>query len=443
MSTTSMTSTVAPAPLLPRPQAPSPAPSTPIGTATVDTIASLQHETQKEFRSWSELDRAEQLACISTRPCLNNYGDLAAWNAVGCLVQKWNNSICTHIKGILNHEENQKEVRGRRLSNTKKYLPSPILVMLSLTGVREDAVPYIVLMHQKLKVAKKAATLLQDDRLVAAFDFCFLAWANPIRPSAAEKSSSQPSQLETERTDMSLCGRAIQVSSIQVSALPLNRDSRGRLATVGGVLKLAEYSYYALTSAHVFADTGHEDSPVDGESDQEPDVVNDVDFSGMNSDSDDSENDFSFPPAPEAHAVFLRAGSISTSPHQIPPSADQESISPRHIGNAFTDRGGEFPTMLCNPKLDWALVEITDPRFWDERNQICVQQQVLHPDFRSARDPSPEEELVVLTEFPNLARGKSIGAKSAIELPWRAKLVEAWAVECRTGMTKAKHSGPR
>ena len=104
-----------------------------------------------------------------------------------------------------------------------------------------------------------------------------------------------------------------------------------------------------------------------------------------------------------------------------------------HIGNAFATISPHRPReVLFNRELDWALVQITDPRLWcgNEYHEAGLH---VRPQLSHTREEPPDGDVIVVAELLENRIGKSLGTKSAIKLPWTKGFVEVWAIECQSG----------
>ncbi|KAK4948760.1 hypothetical protein LTR10_012765 [Elasticomyces elasticus] len=322
---------------------------------------------------------------------------------------------------ILNDEENQRIFRGRLGRKRQTILFLPMLFMLSHSGDRVDAAPFAVLLVPKkhTRAAQLAIQILRPHKSLHAYGLQYTSEIDDIEISA-DDGASLPGLGSIHRNGNGLSGKTVLVC-------PANEISstNGRLATVGGVLKLGPNAHYAMTCAHVFHDFGSASD------------VSDEDIVTSDSDTDDTDGSIASPTAfsqdqssdegPVMHAVFRPLPPKSSDVDRFSQWLETDSVHrARHIGNAFT-RSPISPVpqeLLFNAKLDWALVEVTDPRLWTDASHSlpCVSTSTMQP---------PKGNVIILWESQQEAR--SFGTKSALDFPWMKGFVEVWAIEGRSG----------
>lgn len=138
-----------------------------------------------DFKSWLELSSEEKLLCVKEGPLNSRYNNMATWEATGCLEEKWNETIFDLVLSIMNNA-----CTPRSGSRGRSGRISPILRMLSSTGQREDAVPYLILLHSNQTKAKEMLKHLRSDRALQRYGFCFTAQKSNITISGSDSESS-------------------------------------------------------------------------------------------------------------------------------------------------------------------------------------------------------------------------------------------------------------
>ncbi|KAI1608845.1 hypothetical protein EDD36DRAFT_423174 [Exophiala viscosa] len=333
------------------------------------------------FKSWKGLSAEAKNQCIGAECCRYDYVGMKAWPAAGILDSAWNTIIFKTVLDILNDEENQRKFTGSR-RRRQPILLSPMLFMLSKFGARADAIPSVVLL-----VAEK-------------------------RKSAAKKATGFLRQHKSLRGKINL--------------------SSSRLTTLGGVLNMGPKAHYAMTCAHVFHDFGNDQDDSDEDTSSSDGEIDDAEGSVASSEKLSHQ---SGDEAPTMHSVFSPAQDVPLGANGLAEWWVNDPISTgRHIANAFARQPGSvFPqNLLYNTKLDWALLEITDPRLWtDNRFQTAGSQ--IQPRLEISTRPPPSGELIILSKLLGQLKVRSLGTKSAMNLPWAQGFVEVWAVECTSG----------
>lgn len=257
-----------------------------------------------------------------------------------------------------------------------------------------------------------------------SYDFGYVREIDEITISASD-TPVLPGVRNVNQDNSSLCGRAVRVCPF-----PCTAASKSRLATVGGVLKAGPHEYFAVTCAHVFFDF----PDAQGESDNDSDL--DSDSESTKSSKSNTTRSQSPIESPTPHGVFRPLKSSPMTSRQISKSADSEGQinTATHVGNAFaTSIFSTLPTgLFFNRELDWALVQIPDPRLWCD-NEFHEGSLHARPQIGRTREDPPEGDVLIVAELLENRTGKGLGTKSAINLPWTRGFVEVWAIECESG----------
>ncbi|KIV83547.1 hypothetical protein PV11_05566 [Exophiala sideris] len=397
-------------------------PGNPASTKTAAIDSPVHYREQ--FKSWKSLSSEARNHCISTECCRHQYGQQKAWPAAGMLERAWNTTIFKTMLDILNDEENQSKFGGFR-RRRKPVLLSPMLFMLSKSGVRADAIPCVVLLVPKKRksAAEKATGFLKQHKSLQAYGFQYTWQVEEIAISADNNAS--PGAGSPHQSDHSLCGRTVLVCpSSNIKSSP------GRLTTVGGVLGLGPGTRYAMTCAHVFYDFGTDD-----------------DDSTEEASSDDSDLDDTYASSTLRTSLSQRHPSNHVLLRPLPPesldllhysqwSETDLSSTAEQIGSFLVNSPYPYALvpmdLIFNARLDWALVEITDPIRLKE-NIFEIGGTRFHPHPQTSTKLPPNGDVVILWEFLEPRQVPSLATKTALNLPWTNGFVEVWAIECKSG----------
>jgi hypothetical protein len=383
-----------------------------------------------EFKNWGSLDTETKEKCIGLEPCKYKYGDMHAWPAAGILRATWNQTISKTILDILNDEETQSVLRGFFCRRRKVISFRPMLFLLSSSGQRLEATPHVVFLCGKkyLKASLRAIQVLEQHKCMQSYNFGYVREIDEIELSATDTPVLSGVR-DVDQDNNSLCGKAVPACPF-----PCTSASKSRLATVGGILNAGPHDYFAMTCAHVFFD--FPDAQGDSNSDSDLDSDSEGTTSSTSTTSSDPCHSQSPIETPAPHGVFRSLQSSPMTSRQISKSADSDAQlnTATHVGNAFANSISSLPPkeLLFNRDLDWALVQITDPRLWCENNFHDAGLHARPQLGRSIDDPLDGDVLIVAELLEN-RRGRSLGTKAAINLPWTKGFVEVWAIECESG----------
>jgi hypothetical protein len=356
---------------------------------------------------------------------------MQAWPAAGILKSTWNQIIFKIITDILNDEETQSVLRGLfgRRRNVISFVPT--LCLLSSSGKRSEASPHVVFLcrdKKDLKASLRAIEILKQHKFIRSYDFGYRREYDPILISAND--TPVPSGIEiTGQANGSLCGKAVGTCPFPCTAI-----SESRQATIGGILKAGPHAYFAMTCAHVFFDfpDGQEASDDDSEGDSDLELTT---ASASNTSSDTLHSQAPIK-TPAPHGVFRSLQSSPMTWRQLSKSThlDAQTSTATHVGNAFaSSASSSLPEeLLFNRELDWALVQITDPRLWYD-NEFHDADLRVRPQLGHSIDDPPDGDVLIVAELLANRKGKSLGTKAAINLPWTKGFVEVWAIECESG----------
>jgi hypothetical protein len=386
-----------------------------------------------EFKNWGSLDTETREKCIGLEPCKYKYGDMHAWPAAGILRTTWNQTISKTILDILNDEETQSVLRGFFSRRRKVISFRPILFLLSSSGQRLEATPHVVFLCGKkyLKASLRAIQVLEQHKCMQSYDFSYVREIDEIALSAADTPVLSGVR-DVDQDNNSLCGKAVHAYPF-----PCTTASKSRLATVGGIFKAGLHGYFAMTCAHVFFDLP--DAQEDSDNDSELDSDSEGTTSSTSISSSDPFRPQSRMESPVPHGVFRPLKSSPMTSRQISNSADVDAQinTATHVGNAFASSiSSSLPIeLLFNRELDWALVQITDPRLWCD-NEFYEGDLHVSPQIGHSKEELPDGDVLIVAELLENRTGRSLGTKSAINLPWTKGFVEVWAIECQSGRFK-------
>ncbi|EXJ88149.1 hypothetical protein A1O1_05077 [Capronia coronata CBS 617.96] len=382
--------------------------------------------TTMVFQCWSTLPEAERLLCVGQTLLRKKFDGRQAWPPAGCLLERWEQEIDFKVGKILGDEENESLVRD---SDGLGYTCSHVLLMLS-KAERRKAIPFIVCYHEDKKKAKGAVKVLSMSNEMRRFGFQYLALKGPLILAGDGPSQGPHPGYPAWNID-SVCGK-----HVLACRPPIDSQTQGIRATLGGVLKFGPESYYGLTSAHVFFNLF----------DRRKQTTSSKEDIGIGHSLSDARQFQSAagagnrphpsnitPEAPASHAMF--------SIHQEDEVYDLENrhlvlkASDQHIGNVFhRDSTVIDPTRLYNPSLDWTLFEITNPRLWRSNITRLSESTSFIPRPGYNKKQAPGGNLIVLSGPGGPEAGVGLGMKSNICLPWSGKFVQAWLLDCELGV---------
>ncbi|KAK5051333.1 hypothetical protein LTR84_002985 [Exophiala bonariae] len=374
-----------------------------------------------DFINWHSLSLDAKLCCIAPIADSATYIGWTAWMPTNRLDHKWNDEcgIFEFIKDFLKQASSEGKL-FRRAKGLNRM--SAELQLLSNTGRREDATPYVVLLHPEeyRKEAGKLIERLRTTKLIMRLGFKVTGSVQNIVISGADVTSAFSSGISTVHehghAKRSACGMQISVRPVATEA-----SGGGRLATIGGVLELRPNRYFGLTSAHIFA---------------EPNVTDEY----SENDSENSDQEFGFigdghsREAPKEHYIFKSASEKQDGNWE---EFDQHRTSldspTRQIGTAFSPaQQSEFSIdMLYNATLDWALVEITDPGI-QFKNFYEASDKIVRPRPDPRRTKPFKGDVFVLSDALAPQKCRSSGSRSAISVDWGDGFVEVWRIECKS-----------
>jgi hypothetical protein len=379
------------------------------------------------FRSWDDADLDRQ-SCIGLELSeVSIIKGMSTFKPAGQLLARWDDEIRKTAVTILRHPDN----RSRVQSNGHAY--SLDLFMLSPSG-RDGCRPFLVCSSRKKRISKAVIRIVENHQDFMGFGFSYHAHGDFL---ILTNSGSQvrPSNINEMRDDsQSLCGRSILACSV-----PVNQAHHFRRATVGGTLKLGKVGhekYYGLIPAHTFINDVNWGEESDEESEDSSDgsgesaVTKRTLSQASRVPSHTSDN----PPQPPClHYIFLtpKDGEVSTE-HSRLLNVSQDIA----IGDAF--HGYHLPDYdhdkFYNPRLDWALFEVTNSRFWGcNEYELLNSSTIVRPRFEYGVVNPPDGDLVVLNSARSIET-RGLGVKSSIHLPWSDDFVEGWLILGEMGM---------
>lgn len=367
------------------------------------------------FESWAKLKKDQQLCCIDKTPLHQKIGGKQVWRPTGCLLEHWDNKIEETVTEILEAEENQALLRD---SKGLGYTCSAVLLMLSDNN-RDNAKPFVVCFHEEKKKAEDAVKLLRNHRQLRPFDFSYfgvkgLFTLTGDQPSTGSFADHGP-----------WYNNRVYGKHILACTVPINEYTKGRRATMGGILKFGPQIYYGLTSAHILFEPDVRKS--DSES-SEQDAAASVSTLGRFRDPNAESKahaEHIIPENPIFHSFFSLNDALSENRQERQQGL---AVANEHIGNCVTG-----DARFCERSLDWALFEITNPRFWGSNTFELPDgnSSAPRPGYNSFK--APRGDLILHNGPTGFKKGVGIGIKASLSLPWLGKFVRAWLLTCPLG----------
>ncbi|EXJ66433.1 uncharacterized protein A1O5_10585 [Cladophialophora psammophila CBS 110553] len=350
---------------------------------------------------------------------------MQGWPPAGFLLKRWEEEIDSKIGKILGDEENQSLVRD---SGGLGYTCSHVLLMLSRTR-REEAEAFVICYHEEKKKAKGAVKVLKTNKEMERFGFEYLAVKGPLI-FTGDGPLEEPHTEHLVWNIDSVCGK-----HVLACRPPIDSQTQGIRATLGGVLRFGPESYYGLTSAHIFFNLPDRTKQSTSSSEDR----GAFESAGKQAESGSGAEirlhpSNVIPKTPAFHAMFSIGikdeGYDSEERHLTLKASDQ------HIGNnnLYHRSTAIDTTRVYNPSLDWTLFEITNPRFWRTNTVKFSQNHSVIPRPGYNRTRAPLGNLIVLSGPSGPREGVGIGMKSNICLPWSGKFVPAWLLDCELGV---------
>lgn len=384
---------------------------------------------------WAKLDEIERHGCIDqtrSRPL----GDKTAWNASGCLKDRWQIELYPAFKGIISEAGNYEKIYGKRFKFFGRRRRHPICV-LHLFMVGNDtnwraARPTVVVACGDDQIASRTVNLISDIESIKSLKlgFSFLIHKEPVPYTAARGRFSPTSASVTN-----LCGSsALFPPAESIDDLYSEHCPR---ATIGGVLHLAASAYYGLTVAHAFYDDDYEDedrSPIDSTCTAE-------DAQHGYSEEHNEDSDEGIPNIP-VHAAYLEncwSGKDQVGSQAFPTDSSKATHrNPSFLGylnpreslrpSAANEHNKEDQLRICHD-MDWALVRIHDPQYWKPNTVSVSAEWALTPRFVSPKHSPPDGKVVVAAGPSGLYECFCSGIVCGIILPGSAVMQDAWYME--------------
>jgi len=404
---------------------------------------------------WDDLSADQKDSCTGQIQLRSQFEGHFAWPPAGELARQWNESGDKEYSAVKEHTWLQIGKLGLRRSKFATHQ----LLLLSTLPSRATAVPFIVVTSKSEKVARETVKSLEHHPRLSRFGIKYMARQGGLKISAADSafivqgdepaSGSEPtSELEavnsfpvfagessttrgglpvmpnnissTKSSRTRLCGARISVYRYSGG----KREQRKNVATIGGVFKIGA-RHFALTSAHVFFDniecsgswidsglfitygSGHsfvQEGPLPKLSE-----VYDVVIEGYWPHTDNSVN-------------ASESGNISIG-----------LVAPSLSHRRKTANIAALPEVIWDDQLDWALIELRDPKLW-EPNILEVSSK-LHLQLKapSLDSAAPSDHVLIVAGVSGAVMGAGLSAMSGIMLPWSRHEISVWAIESETG----------
>jgi hypothetical protein len=185
------------------------------------------------FRRWEDLSNDDRSLCIGRELPNVKFSGMQVWRPAHCLKERWEKEIKSKVKRIL-------------ADAGHSWTSAPKLFMLSREG-RSEARPFVVYFHGSERKARKAIRDLESQSDMKPLGFSYLPQGGMLVLTGEEvEGSATDPQLLSQNTNHN--GKQIIVCTGPVR----DNVTKGKRATIGGVLKFGDDKYYGLTAAHIF-----------------------------------------------------------------------------------------------------------------------------------------------------------------------------------------------
>lgn len=401
---------------------------------------------------WSDIAHELKLGAIDSEESKSRkFGSKTAWCPRGDLLEKWNQELYPQAQGIVSTEVNLRHIYRR----SKKQCPFILDLWMICEGSDwENAHPTVVAMCVSGRIAKRSIQVLEGNPQFRDLNlgFGFLAWEEEVTLLAGSRTATsnvEPAQSES----LWLCGSRVLIISVPVSATSLWNQ-----ATIGGVL-LLNGTYYGLSTAHAFYQ-GTEEQGTDPSRDNGGDSPGDVceasederdwqdylkELEGLEASNsgEEARNPLATSEEPLATVVYLTQDLGSSDIHrpEMEDSASNKariclgnsrlvgflpkgpSINPDDLPESIVSRGSQW----ISRELDWALIRIHDPLFWEPNFFESTSGMTLSTSFVSYSPPYGAVMIATRHKGPRLTR--CWGRKVGLMLPGAIGLQEVWCLD--------------
>lgn len=190
----------------------------------------LRMHGPKQSTFWASLSQAEREGSVQQKAS-RKLGDDTAWSPAGCVEGKWNAEIKSMVGCLLQHNE-KRIFKGLRVK--KRYAFHCWMV----GSTANNCHPTVVVISTMAQVARQAAEVIDESRVLERFGFCCRWFKATIKQPAGDSEIIDRSE--------GLCGAPIYIrKKSSVAFAPTRR------ATMGGIVTISAINY-GLTVAHTF-----------------------------------------------------------------------------------------------------------------------------------------------------------------------------------------------
>lgn len=202
--------------------------------------------------------------CIGTKKSRNpsSIPESSAFSFEGCLRERWlglkgEESLQLRVTALLSTAEARNKIYGRSLSRRRRLCGPQALIelfMISLTGQKEDASPFITVCYtgaqtedQALGFANRTIAVLAQLAELGMLGFQYLAQNKSMLLLAGHDWNGKTCTSDVHNWPQT-CGILI---SIEDTSDDIQLPTAKRMATMGGVIR-HQRMWYGITRAHAF-----------------------------------------------------------------------------------------------------------------------------------------------------------------------------------------------
>jgi hypothetical protein len=414
---------------------------------------------------WTDLSASQQDTCIGQTQLRRRIEGHYAWPAAGELLRQWNESGYDEYSAVLKHKN---EGKLNKLFKSKgEIVARPLLYLLSISEQRYTARPFIVVSAKSdkageiEKTVQDAIALFRSHPRLCTFGFKYMAQRSALGLSAGtgeREATARSSGFRQVDAGQRIITVESQILNADLSvddgiALPhvvmettavggaqyptftglsgvsirvyrrdtlIGRAQKPNIATISGVIKVGD-TRYALTAAHIFFDNfeGTESWALSG-----------LYANGGNSST--FYLDAKPPRTSGPYEVILGRDDPLLENYSRTMSLGLFTVSSVQRNRSTISSG--LPQVILDPELDWALVELRQPRLWMP-TQLQLSAEVvcsLLPPVQN--QPPPAGRILLATGVSGVVTAVSLGSVGGLVLPWSRDEIKVWVLECDIGI---------